>query len=88
MKRPPVRKPSSQAYFETIPVTEGGRMSNRRVKSGKEKLLEHYRRLFRTPENLDHYSPEDYELAERKFLKSVVIGDGPTERKNFFGKTG
>jgi hypothetical protein len=45
-----------------------------RAKSGKERLLEYHRKLFRTPENLNHYSPEDYELAEKKFLKCIVLG--------------
>ena len=49
-------------------------MSNCRAKSGKEKLLEYHRKQFRTPENLNHYSPEDYELAEKKFLKCFVLG--------------
>jgi len=40
-----------------------------RYKSGIQLLLEKYRKLFRTPENLDHYSEKDYRNAERKFLK-------------------
>ena len=54
-----------------------------RTKTGKERLLEHYRRIFRTPENLNHYSPEDYKLAERKFLKCFVLGsESDTDRKS------
>jgi hypothetical protein len=31
-------------------------------------LLKQYQSIFRTQENLAHYSKEDYEIAERKFL--------------------
>jgi len=63
-------------------------MSNCRAKSGKERLLEYYRKLFRTPENLNHYSPEDYELAERKFLKFFVLGQESKADKKFLRKIG
>jgi hypothetical protein len=59
-------------------------MANCRAKTGKERLLEHYRREFRTPENLNHYSPEDYALAERKYLKRFVLGyESDTNEKSF-----
>ena len=41
-------------------------------KSGIELLLEKYAAIFRTPENLNHYSKEDYQAAERKFLKYAL----------------
>lgn len=41
-------------------------------KSGIELLLEKYAAIFRTPENLNHYSQEDYQAAERKFLKYAL----------------
>ena len=63
-------------------------MSNCRAKSGKEKLLEYHRKQFRTPENLNHYSPEDYELAERKFLKCFVLGHGSRADKKSLRKIG
>jgi hypothetical protein len=43
-----------------------------RCKSGIQLLLEKYRELFRTPENLDHYSYTDLRRAERKFLKYAL----------------
>ncbi len=43
-----------------------------RYKSGIQLLLEKYRKLFRTPENLDHYSEIDFRRAERKFLKYAL----------------
>jgi hypothetical protein len=59
-------------------------MADCRAKTGKERLLEHYRRAFRTPENLNHYSPEDYELAERKYLKGALLGyESEGEKKSF-----
>ena len=43
-----------------------------RSKSGIQLLLEKYRKLFRTPENLDHYLDTDLRKAERKFLKYAL----------------
>jgi hypothetical protein len=43
-----------------------------RCKSGIQLLLEKYRELFRTPENLDHYLDTDFRRAERKFLKYAL----------------
>jgi hypothetical protein len=37
-----------------------------RYKSGIQLLLKKYRKLFRTPENFDHYSETDFRRAERK----------------------
>ena len=39
---------------------------------GLEALIAYYKDVFRIPENLNHYSPEDYKLAERRFLKHVL----------------
>jgi hypothetical protein len=36
-------------------------------------LLKRYRKIFRIPENLNHYSKKDYEIAERKFIKYVLM---------------
>ena len=41
---------------------------------GLKSLIEKYRRLFRTPENLNHYSTKDLKEAERKFLKFSLFG--------------
>ena len=41
-------------------------------KSGIQLLLEKYRELFRTPENLNHYLDTDFRRAERKFLKHAL----------------
>lgn len=43
-----------------------------REKTGINLLLKRYRRMFRTPENLNHYSKKDYEKAERKFIKYIL----------------
>jgi hypothetical protein len=37
-------------------------------------LIEYYRNEFRTSENLNHYSPEDLKIAERRFLKFKLDG--------------
>ena len=33
-----------------------------------------YRKIFRTPENFDYYTKEDFKTAERKFLRWVLAG--------------
>ena len=45
---------------------------NRRQNSGIRLLLERYRTVFRIPENLEHYSEEDYKKAERQYLKYAI----------------
>jgi hypothetical protein len=44
-----------------------------RKKTGIHLLLKRYRKIFRIPENLNHYSKKDYEIAERKFIKYVLM---------------
>ncbi|MBW1861607.1 MAG: hypothetical protein JRJ02_04445 [Deltaproteobacteria bacterium] len=41
--------------------------------TGIQLLLKKYREIFRTPENLNHYSKTDYKIAERKFLKYALL---------------
>ncbi len=41
---------------------------------GIQLILNKYRKIFRTPENLDYYTKEDLKTAERKFLKWVLAG--------------
>ena len=51
--------------------------------SGIKLLVEKYRREFRVAENLNHYSEENYKIAERKFLKfALSIGDAKDHTKN------
>ena len=45
---------------------------NVRANKGIKSLVEIYRALFRIPENLDHYSENDYRTAERRFLKYAL----------------
>ena len=40
--------------------------------AGLKALIAYYKELFRIPENLDHYHPEDYKIAEKKFLKYLL----------------
>jgi hypothetical protein len=47
---------------------------DRKEHVGIQRLIEYYSRVFRTGENLDYYSPEDYRIAERKFVKYVLNG--------------
>ena len=43
-----------------------------RANSGIESLVRLYKNIFRSPENLNHYSKKDYRKAERKFLKYAL----------------
>jgi hypothetical protein len=45
---------------------------NPKHKSGIQLLLDRYRRIFRIPENKNHYSETDYKRAERRFLKYAI----------------
>jgi hypothetical protein len=36
---------------------------------GVKLLLQKYKKIFRIPENINHYSKLDYLIAEKKFLK-------------------
>ena len=42
--------------------------------TGINLLLKECRRRFRIPENLNHYSDEDFREAEKKFIKLCFIG--------------
>ena len=42
--------------------------------SNLERVIDYHRRIFRTPENLNHYSQADFKIAERKFLKFKLTG--------------
>ena len=52
-----------------------------RENEGMVKLLCHYKALFRTPENLNHYSEADFRAAEKKFLKYILLGHGPANQE-------
>ena len=47
-------------------------MQSTRSNPGIKKLTQKYRTLFRVPENLNHYSKQDFNIAERKFLKHAL----------------
>ena len=57
-----------------------------RYKYGIQLLLKKYRKLFRTPENFDHYSETDFRRAERKFLK-YALGQRRIEIKDELWKS-
>ena len=42
-------------------------------KTGLELLIRECRKRFRIPENINHYSAEDFREAEKKFLKLCLI---------------
>lgn len=50
--------------------------------TGMALLIKGYKQKFRIPENLDHYSDEDYQEAEKKFIKLCLhqgVGLQPDE---------
>lgn len=59
-------------------------MSIDRRNTGMKKLVKKYRDKFRIPENMNHYSDEDFKNAERKYLKYLIMegGIGVAESKD------
>ena len=47
--------------------------NNSSKNAGIEKLCESYREVFRIPENLNHYSEEDFKKAEKEFVKYCLL---------------
>lgn len=47
-------------------------MQKQPSQNGLKTLVREYRKQFRIPENLDHYSDEDYRNAEQKYIKLCV----------------
>jgi hypothetical protein len=45
---------------------------NPKIESGLQNLVAHYQDLFDRDENINHYSPEDYQNAKRKFVKYLL----------------
>jgi hypothetical protein len=43
---------------------------------GLELLLKRYKKIFRTAENVNHYSKPDYLIAEKKFIKYSFARNG------------
>ena len=41
-----------------------------------DRLVEKYRRQFRIPENYDFYSEDDYQSAERQYLRFCLMRGG------------
>ncbi len=58
-------------------------MKYARCNSGIEKLAEKYRNIFRIPENINHYSEKDFQVAERKFLKFALLNGNFPQRRNY-----
>ena len=40
--------------------------------AGIKSLVKKYRAMFEIPENLNHYSKEDYKIAEKRFIKFAL----------------
>jgi len=48
-------------------------MSQSGKHAGIDLLITRYKKMFRIPENLNHYSEDDFRLAEKKFLKYALM---------------
>ena len=58
----------------------GGNYYNQNT--GIKLLVKKYRKKFRIAENINHYSEENYKIAERKFLKFALgMGDSKDPTK-------
>ncbi len=50
--------------------------TNMHATAGIQRIVNRYKALFRIPENLNFYAPEDLLNAERKFLKFAIMNGG------------
>ncbi len=50
--------------------------TNMHATAGIQRIVNRYKALFRIPENLNFYAPEDLLNAERKFLKFALMNGG------------
>ena len=55
---------------------------NGKQNQGLNKLLGYYKAVFRTPENLNHYSESDFKAAEKKYLKYILLGHEPAKEES------
>ena len=55
---------------------------NGKQNQGMKKLLCYYKAIFRTPENVNHYSESDFKAAEKKFLKYILLGHEPANEES------
>lgn len=42
------------------------------IRNPMKEMVRRYRKKFRIPENLEHYSKQDYEAAEQKYVKMCI----------------
>jgi hypothetical protein len=55
-------------------------MKHHGSKHGIERLVSVYVDAFQIPENLEHYAPEDFEKAQRRYVR-FCLQHGPGDRK-------
>jgi len=56
--------------------------------TGIQRLIRNLKKEFRTPENLDHYSEEDFQEAEKKYLKFCLQNGCDIMDRNGAGNNG
>ncbi len=44
---------------------------------GLENLVKKYRKIFRVPENINHYSEEHFRKAEKRFVRNALRNGNP-----------
>ena len=66
-----IREFSMQRHAEkTAKIQVNDRVLKR--ENGLHNLVDYYQKLFDTKENLNHYSPMDYQNAKRSFVKYLL----------------
>lgn len=63
--------------IKEVEVPENGKQNQ-----GLKKLLVYYKAVFRTPENINHYSESDFKAAEKKYLKYILLGHEPANEES------
>jgi hypothetical protein len=56
--------------------------------SGAKLLVKKYRETFRIPENINYYSKEDYQRAEKKYLKFCLTTGTCEDRRGIINTDG
>ena len=58
--------------FAEKPTKPKANDSNLKSENGLQNLVAYYQKLFDIKENIDHYTPSDYQNAKRSFVKYLL----------------
>jgi hypothetical protein len=59
----------TQKYFIKTAIKTKTTTTDLKCENGLQNLVTYYQNLFDREENLNHYSPDDYQNAKRNFVK-------------------